>query len=184
MKKHLQKKTIDLQVNSRNGYGFAANKIISPYQKLLYLNRLNRFQMQQSNKLSTKMLHLQPKIDWREWGIVSEIENQRSCGACYAFSVIGNIESAFAIMHNFSRPIKLSVQQMVDCARYLNFGCNGGDTCQLLTWLKKKKIKILPEKYYPMRYMKDKCETKDIIEKEKSDSEAFFVQIKGFQCAR
>lgn len=176
-----QKKSIDLQVNSRNGYGFAANKIISPNRKL-YVNS-KRFQLQ-SGGLQTKTLQLQPRIDWRERGVVSEVENQRACGACYAYSVIANIESSYAIMHNLTAPIKLSVQQMVDCARYLNFGCNGGDTCELLTWLKKKKIKILPEPIYPMKYSKARCEMKDIIEKEKVEREDwFFVQVKDFQCA-
>lgn len=138
----------------------------------------------QSGSLQTKTLQLQPRIDWRERGVVSEVENQRACGACYAYSVIANIESSYAIMHNLTAPIKLSVQQMVDCARYLNFGCNGGDTCELLTWLKKKKIKILPAQFYPMKYSKARCEMKEIIEKEKSEpGDSFFVQIKDFQCA-
>lgn len=177
-----QKKSIDLQVNSRNGYGFAANKIISPYHDELNVNN-ERFQLQSAN-LQTKTLQLPPRIDWRERGVVSEVENQRACGACYAYSVIANIESSYAIMHNLTAPIKLSVQQMVDCARYLNFGCNGGDTCELLAWLKNKKIKILPQDFYPMRYSKDRCEMNDIIEKEKVEQQdTFFVQIKDFQCA-
>lgn len=51
----------------------------------------------------------------RERGVVSEIRNQGLCGACWAHSVIGTVESMMAIERN-SSTLELSVQQMIDCA--------------------------------------------------------------------
>lgn len=39
---------------------------------------------------------------------------------------------------------------MIDCARNGNFGCKGGDTCQLLEWLKFNKVQIETEDEYPV----------------------------------
>lgn len=64
-------------------------------------------------------------IDWTTKGVVNEVVNQKSCGACYAFSGIAAIESLVAI--NTTKLIKLSAQQIVDCSGdYGNHGCNGG----------------------------------------------------------
>lgn len=54
------------------------------------------------------------------------------CGACWAFSIVSGIESAYAIKRNTLE--KLSVQQVIDCS-YNNYGCNGGSTISALSWL-------------------------------------------------
>lgn len=56
------------------------------------------------------------------------------------------IEANLAIHKNIS--VALSVQQMVDCARNGNNGCDGGDSCLLLEWLVENKIKIRTEGDY------------------------------------
>lgn len=55
------------------------------------------------------------------------------CGSCWAFSVVGAIQSVHAI--GGSQLEQLSVQQVVDCS-YQNAGCNGGSTTRALNWLK------------------------------------------------
>jgi len=54
------------------------------------------------------------------------------CGGCWAFSVVGGIESAYAIKGNNLE--ELSVQQVIDCS-YNNYGCSGGSTVSALSWL-------------------------------------------------
>jgi C1A family cysteine protease len=73
-------------------------------------------------------------FDWRTEGKVGPVKNQGSCGSCWAFSTIGNIESKYAIATG--KNITLSEQQLVDCDKVKhqddehNDGCNGG----LMDW--------------------------------------------------
>jgi cathepsin L len=67
----------------------------------------------------------QINVNWTQQGKVSAVENQGICGACYAFSAVGNMES-FALLSN-QKNIELSQQQIIDCSwNYGNSGCNSG----------------------------------------------------------
>lgn len=64
------------------------------------------------------------EIDWRTKGAVLPIKDQGSCGSCWAFSTIASVEAI-----NFLETgelISLSEQELVDCDRSYNDGCNGG----------------------------------------------------------
>jgi cathepsin L len=64
-------------------------------------------------------------LDWRNFGVVGPIQNQKNCGSCWAFASISCIESAYAIRRKIN--LNLSEQQLVDCSRrWGNNGCNGG----------------------------------------------------------
>lgn len=52
-------------------------------------------------------------VDWREWGVVNPIDDQKHCGSCYAFSATSAAETMYAINHG--ELYKLSQQQLVDC---------------------------------------------------------------------
>lgn len=70
---------------------------------------------------------LPAKFDWRDKNKVTPIKNQGQCGACWAFTTVATIESAWAIKHN--EMLDLSEQQLVDCSstgNYKNVGCSGG----------------------------------------------------------
>ena len=79
------------------------------------------------NKGELKMLDvtdLPASVDWRtKAGVVQPIQNQGTCGSCWAFSAIGAMEGAHALATG--QPIKLSEQQCIDCVE-MDQGCNGG----------------------------------------------------------
>jgi C1A family cysteine protease len=90
--------------------------------------------------------------DWSSLGLIGPIRNQGLCGACWAFSAVGSIESAMAIgKFNAMTPdeqseepdlvgvdsegrvteqlglvIPLSEQNLIDCDVRLEKGCDGG----------------------------------------------------------
>lgn len=86
-------------------------------------------------------------VDWRSRSIVSGVHNQLNCGACWAFSAVEILESMHAM--KTGKLVDLSVQQMIDCSENNN-GCNGGDTCSLLEWIKINKIRVAPASNYPL----------------------------------
>ncbi|XP_076259749.1 cathepsin L-like [Rhynchophorus ferrugineus] len=63
-------------------------------------------------------------IDWREQNRVTAIKNQGSCGSCWAFSITGSTEGAYA--RKTGNLVSLSEQQLIDCTTDFNSGCAGG----------------------------------------------------------
>ena len=72
-------------------------------------------------------------FDWREKGAVNGVKDQASCGSCWAFSVVANMETAYYLKYNVLP--SLSEQQLVDCDHgcmittsgiACDQGCDGG----------------------------------------------------------
>ncbi|KAG8003822.1 Cathepsin O [Nibea albiflora] len=91
---------------------------------------------------------LPAKFDWRDKAVVAPVQNQQACGSCWAFSVVGAMQSVHAI--DGSQLSQLSVQQVLDCS-FLNGGCNGGSPLRALNWLKQTKVKLVSQSEYPYK---------------------------------
>jgi hypothetical protein len=73
----------------------------------------------------------QPSFDFRSMKVISQVNNQDSCGCCWAFSTIGNYEALTAIF-NGGELIKFSEQYLLNCTPpdtsvpSIQNDCNGG----------------------------------------------------------
>ncbi|KAH0697466.1 hypothetical protein KY290_015331 [Solanum tuberosum] len=78
-----------------------------------------------SQRYASRPNELLPQsVDWRKRGAVAPIKNQGSCGSCWAFSTVAAVEGINQIITG--EMITLSEQELVDCDRDQNVGCNGG----------------------------------------------------------
>ncbi|KAE8630081.1 hypothetical protein XENTR_v10000684 [Xenopus tropicalis] len=105
-------------------------------------------------KNSAQQYFLPLRFDWRDKKLVTPVKNQLSCGACWAFSVVGAVESAYAIKWHTLE--ELSVQQVIDCS-YLDSGCNGGSTNGALKWLYQTKTKLVRASEYNFKAKTGLC---------------------------
>ncbi|XP_075468819.1 cathepsin O [Ascaphus truei] len=99
-------------------------------------------------KTSAQEKALPLRFDWREKKVVTPVKNQMSCGGCWAFSIVGAVESAYAIRGNLLE--ELSVQQVIDCS-YKDYGCNGGSTLSAFNWLNQTRIKLVRNSKYTFK---------------------------------
>lgn len=102
-------------------------------------------------------------VDWREQGAVTPVKNQGSCGSCWAFSAVGNMESRwFLAGHDL---VQLSEQNLVDCdhecseyegEQACDEGCNGGLMWNGFEWVRKNGG-IMSEDDYPYAGYDGQC---------------------------
>jgi len=75
--------------------------------------------------LLTSLSSLPDSVDWREAGVVTEPKNQGSCGSCWAFATVENIESYSALANGSL--LELSTQEVTTCTpNPLHCGGKGG----------------------------------------------------------
>ena len=102
----------------------------------IYLN-LNYDAMAMANfePITVKVSNAAPtSYDWRNYGRVSAVKDQGSCGSCWAFSTVANLEGLYAAKKGTIKTF--SEQMLVDCDTS-DSGCNGGLMEYAFTWLKK-----------------------------------------------
>ncbi|KAL2080015.1 hypothetical protein ACEWY4_023808 [Coilia grayii] len=98
---------------------------------------------------------LPDRVNWVERGMVSEVQNQGTCGSCWAFSSAAALEAQMKRKTGQLTP--LSPQNLVDCtAAFGNHGCKGG-------YLSKSFLYIIHNKgidsavFYPYEQREGKC---------------------------
>mmetsp|Transcript_42550 Transcript_42550/g.113911 ORF Transcript_42550/g.113911 Transcript_42550/m.113911 type:complete len:363 (+) Transcript_42550:133-1221(+) len=96
------------------------------------------------------------EVDWRDKQAVTDVQNQGSCGSCWAFSAVGALESAHAIASGSLVP--LSVQQLIDCSYdYGNKGCEGGLMDNAFAYLEGKSHGDDTQSSYPYAGKQGSC---------------------------
>lgn len=117
------------QFNRRNkSYKIGLNKFtcLTPQEAkvMLGVKPIRDFSYQKiAPKISLKD-DIPDSIDWREKGAVFDVQDQGSCGSCWAFSTIQAQESLHAI--TTGQLIGLSQSNLIDCAEGDCHGCHGG----------------------------------------------------------
>lgn len=85
--------------------------------------------------------------NWVQEGALSSVKDQGTCGSCWTYSTVGNIESLRYL--KTKQMVDHSEQYLIDCDKS-NFGCGGGWPYMAIDWLANHNG--LPTlKSYPMR---------------------------------
>ena len=86
-------------------------------------------------------------------GAVTNPKDQAKCGSCWSFSTTGALEGAWKIATG--KLVSLSEQQLVDCAKNGNMGCNGGSMDLAFEYL--EKYDVCTEASYPYKAKQGQC---------------------------
>ena len=93
--------------------------------------------------------------NWAEKGCVGTIKDQGSCGSCWAFAAMGNLECLYNRYKGLCKTF--SEQMMVDCDTK-DSGCNGGLMQYAFSWLASNGG-IMTDADYPYVGKKQTCQS-------------------------
>jgi cathepsin L len=69
-----------------------------------------------------------PRLDWRDFDVVSAVGNQNPCGSCWAFAAAAAFESSYRLRNGVL--VNISEQELLDCTPA---SCNGGNSGAVFT---------------------------------------------------
>ena len=95
------------------------------------------------------------ELNFIEQGYLQAVKDQGSCGSCYAFSAIANIEGLYYT--KFGKNKEFSEQMIVDCDTE-DSGCNGGLMELTFDWIKDNGG-IMSMADYPYKGRKQACKS-------------------------
>ncbi|CAG9782507.1 unnamed protein product [Diatraea saccharalis] len=111
-----------------------------------------------STKKKNGFYDIPEKFDWRERGVVFPVLDQKFCAGCWAFSIVGVMESMSAIRGRGKA--RLSIQELLDCSKYNN-GCKKGNIQSALDFLchgnTGEQYPIITEEEYPLKLIDETC---------------------------
>ncbi|XP_053159328.1 procathepsin L-like isoform X2 [Hemicordylus capensis] len=94
------------------------------------------------------------RVDWRSQGYVTPVKDQCHCGSCWAFSATGALEALH--FKNTGKLVSLSEQNLLDCARKHEDGCEGGFYSSAFKYVRDNNG-INSEKTYPYKAEQGPC---------------------------
>lgn len=125
-------------------------------QNLTFPSNASAYFANSTNSSSLRFLQGEEKVpesfDWRDYGVLSHIKSQGSCGGCWAFSALTSLESAIYRKYGYL-PV-LSVQQLVDCDGG-NWGCSGGIIHNAYQYIRNYGVE--EAQTYPYEYGQGSC---------------------------
>lgn len=102
--------------------------------------------------------NLSSSLDWRLFGAVSRVKNQKLCGSCFIFAVIASIECHLFL--NTEKLLDLSVQEVVDCGGKFQGGCDGGTASLVFDYVNTKGGLALYSDY-PYEAVRNTCRSEN-----------------------
>jgi cathepsin F len=129
----------------------------------LDINVLNTIHFEEAEPI----LHFgaEENFDWLD--VLNPVKNQGSCGSCWAFSTVANLEGLYYIKYGEHK--RFSEQMLVDCDTS-DSACNGGLMEYTFEWIKSNGGLML-ESDYAYTGKKGTC---------KSDSTKYAVKVTGY----
>ncbi|KAL1490716.1 hypothetical protein ABEB36_013366 [Hypothenemus hampei] len=155
LKKQFQNGELDFEVGITQFADLTKEEFIEKHLTLKVPH--GKFKRGLSTRSNRTVRHVPEFLDWRTRGAITPVKQQGQCASCWAFSVVGSLETQHFLKHGTL--VSLSEQNLIDCSvDEVNSGCSGGWMANAFNYLKSHSISS--EKYYPYKGVQETCVSK------------------------